>query len=373
MNTNPVWPIFLPRWLRYVGVWVLLMLVCAPQTRWSGNVNSWSEVFWIQVTYWSCWAVLAIPIFWLCRRLYEGPRTWKRYVIGMMLGAIGVSLLHPLLENSFKFAKDWIEWCFSPGANQPGDILSKISSSVLKGSGTNPFMFAVLAIVWHAIRYSGDLHDRQLKSAELESRLRDAQLQALRSQLNPHFLFNTLHSIAELVHEDPDLAEQLVLRLGELLRRVLESSGQHEVPLAEEIEFTKAYLDIEQMRLGDRLSVVWDVAPDVLGVKVPCLILQPLVENAIQHGIASSDQRGELRIRAQRANGFLHLQVHDSGPGLQQRGETVNDGIGLSNTEARLRTIFGEQHRFELINDNGLSVNMLLPIGMLSLIEERSS
>ncbi|MEO8428876.1 MAG: histidine kinase [Verrucomicrobiota bacterium] len=292
-------------------------------------------------------------------------------MVGLMLGVIGVSLLHPLLENSFKFAKDWIEWCFSPGANQPGGILSKISSSVLKGSGTNPFMFAVLAIVWHAIRCSSDLLDWQLKSAELESRLRDAQLQALRSQLNPHFLFNTLHSIAELVHEDPDLAEQLVLRLGDLLRRALESSDQREVPLAEEIEFIKAYLDIEQMHLGDRLRVVWDVAPDVLVVKVPSLILQPLVENAIQHGIAASDQPGELRIRAQLDNGFRHLHVSDSGPGLQQRTEALKAGIGLSNTEARLRTIFGEQHRFELINDNGLSANMRLPISMLTSIEER--
>jgi two-component system sensor histidine kinase AlgZ len=127
------------------------------------------------------------------------------------------------------------------------------------------------------------------------------------------------------------------------------------------------------MRLGDRLRVIWEVAPDALDIKVPSLILQPLVENAVQHGIASSDQPGELRIRARRDNGFLHLQVRDSGPGLPQRCGTASDGIGLSNTEARLRTIFGEQHRLELINDNGLSVNMRLPMSQLTSIEPRPS
>jgi sensor histidine kinase YesM len=167
------------------------------------------------------------------------------------------------------------------------------------------------------MRYSHDLRERQLKSAELEIHLREARLQALRCQLNPHFLFNTLHSIAELVHEDPGLAEQLILRLGELLRKVLSSSDQQEIDLADELEFIKAYLDIEQMRLGDRLHVEWDVAPDVLRLKVPSLLLQPLVENAIQHGIAPSNRSGTVQIRAQRDNGFLHLQVRDSGPGLE--------------------------------------------------------
>jgi hypothetical protein len=362
VNTLAAWPLQLPRWVRYIGVWVLLMVVCGPQTIWSGAAKSWSEVFWIQLTYWSSWAVVSPAIFWLCRRLYEGPRTWSRYIPGLMLGVVGVSLLHPLLENSFRFAKDWIEWWLSPGANQPGDFLSKIGLSVLKGSGTNPFMFAVICCAWHAMRYANDLRERQVKSLELESRLREAQLQALRSQLNPHFLFNTLHSIAELVHEDPDLAEKLVLRLGELLRKVLASSGQQELPLGEEIEFIKAYLDIEQMRLGDRLRVIWEVAEDLLGFRVPSLLLQPLVENAIQHGISSSSKPGCLQIRARREGEFLHLQVRDSGPGLPASGQPTHPGIGLANTQARLRTIYGEQHHFELINHDGLTVNLRLPL-----------
>ena len=349
------------------------MLVCAPQTYYASRSKSWSEVFWIQVVYWSSWAIISLPVFQLCRRLYEGPRTWKRYASGLLLGALGAALLQPLIDQSIVFVKWWIEWSLSLRQEPPSGFLSALTSAALRQSGSNPFMFAAIALAWHAMRYSHDLREKQLKSAELESRLRDAQLHALRSQLNPHFLFNTLHSIAELVHEDPNLAEQLILRLGELLRKVLASSGEQEVALAEEIDFIKGYLDIEQMRLGDRLKVEWDVAEDVLCVKVPTLVLQPLVENAIQHGIASSSRPGQLRIRARRDNGYLCLQVRDSGPGLQPQGGSANVGIGLSNTEARLRTLFGEAYRFELINDHGLSVNLRLPMSMLTSIPEKSS
>jgi LytS/YehU family sensor histidine kinase len=210
------------------------------------------------------------------------------------------------------------------------------------------------------------MRDRQVQAAELESLLHEAQLQALRNQLNPHFLFNTLHSIAELVHENPPLAEQLILRLGELLRKVLASSVAQEVPLGEELDFIKAYIEIEQMRLGERLRVEWDIAPDLADAKVPALILQPLVENAIQHGIAPSDQPGTLVIRARRDDGFLHLQVRDSGPGLIADTDTRPDGIGLSNTEARLQRLYGAMQRFELTSDNGLTVNLRVPLATTS-------
>jgi sensor histidine kinase YesM len=158
-----------------------------------------------------------------------------------------------------------------------------------------------------------------------------------------------------------------------LLRQVLASTDQQEVALAEEIEFIRAYLDIEQMRLGSRLRVEWDIAQDVLGVKVPTLLLQPLVANAVQHGIASSNAPGTVQISARRDNGFLQLQVRDTGPGLDQGAQTPNMGIGLANTEARLQTIFGDRHGFELINDHGLSVRVRLPMSMLTFGEQRTS
>jgi hypothetical protein len=340
---------------------VLIMIVCAPQLFYGSQNKTWVDVFWIELVYWSSWAILSLIVFWWCRILYEGPHTLARYIPGLLLGAIGASLLQPVIDQTLWFTRVGVQHWLSIPMESPGPFVPALGAAALRQCGSNPIIFTTVAFAWHAYRYSRDLREKQLRAVELESRLRDAQLHALRSQLNPHFLFNVLHSIAELVHEDPNLAEQLILRLGELLRKALTSSGQHEVSLAEELEFIKAYLDIEQMRLGDRLRIEWDIADDALNVMVPTLILQPLVENAIQHGIAVLDRPGELRIRAARNNGCLHLQVRDTGSGLDPQNGAAG-GIGLSNTKARLRTLFGNRHRFELVNDHGLTVNLEIPI-----------
>jgi signal transduction histidine kinase len=362
MSTSASWPPFLPRWLGYIGIWVLLMIVCAPQLYWDVPNQTWSSVFWKEFVYWSSWGVVSLPVFWLCRRLYEGPRTWKRYVVGLLLGALGASLLQPLIDETIVFTRSLVEWLCSIQRHAPDGFLSGLVAAAKRHSGSNPIIFGAVALAWYALRYSRDLREKQLKSAELETRLREARLEALRSQLNPHFLFNTLHSIAELVHEDPGLAEQLVLRLADLLRKVLVSTNQHELALAEEIEFIKGYLDIEQMRLGSRLRIEWSIDPQVLNVPVPSLLLQPLVENAVQHGVGSASGAGTVQIQARRENGFLLLQVRDTGPGLEHGSRAANTGIGLANTRARLQTIFGDRHGFELVSDHGLAVNVRLPI-----------
>jgi two-component system, LytTR family, sensor kinase len=162
------------------------------------------------------------------------------------------------------------------------------------------------------------------------------------------------------------LAEALILRLGELLRQVLRSSTLPDVPLEEELDFVRGYVEIEQMRLGERLQVRWDVEPEALQARVPGLILQPLVENAIQHGIAPLAAMGSLTIRAWREQGFLHLQVRDTGPGLSSASREQGSGIGLSNTRARLERLYGGRQSFELIGDNGLVVNVRLPLSSVT-------
>jgi len=371
VSTSESWPPFLPRWLCFIGVWVLLTVVCAPQLYWEVPNQSWSEVFWKETVYWSSWGIVSLPVFWLCRHLYEGPRAWKRYVIGLLLGALGASLLQALVDETLVFARTWVEWLASIHHEPPGRFLAGFAAAAKRHSGSNPIIFGAVVFAWHAMRYSQDLRQKQLKSAELETQLREARLQALRSQLNPHFLFNTLHSIAELVHEEPTLAEQLILRLGELLRKVLSSADRHELALSEEIEFIKGYLDIEQMRLGSRLRIEWNIEPEVLPIPVPSLLLQPLVENAVQHGIGAATGPGTVQIRARRDNGFLFLQVRDTGPGLEHGARAANTGIGLANTRARLQTIFGDSHTFELITDHGLAVNVRLPIAVLNSAQAR--
>jgi LytS/YehU family sensor histidine kinase len=181
-------------------------------------------------------------------------------------------------------------------------------------------------------------------------------------QLNPHFLFNTLHSISSLMHQDTEGADRMMVRLSDLLRAALESSDTQEVALHDELEILQRYLDIEQIRFGSRLTVKLDIAPDTLDARVPNLILQPLVENAIRHGIEPHAQPGRIGLRAQRVNDRLTLEVCDNGGGLR-KDELAEEGVGLSNTRARLQTLYGEAHDFEFCDapGGGLLVRMTLP------------
>ncbi len=193
--------------------------------------------------------------------------------------------------------------------------------------------------------YYRETQQRALREAQLETRLVEAQLQTLQHQLHPHFLFNTLHAISTLMHRDLSAAERMLVQLGDLLRLTLESSTRPEVRLAEEIEFLEKYVQIEQIRLGERLTTLFDIETDVLDAAVPTLILQPLVENAIEHGIAPLGLAGRITVSAKREHDMLVMTVEDSGPGPSERAmAALFTGIGLSNTRARLTYQFGAHY-----------------------------
>jgi sensor histidine kinase YesM len=202
-----------------------------------------------------------------------------------------------------------------------------------------------------------------LRASQLEANLVQAQLQALRMQLQPHFLFNTLHAVAALMEDDIKAARRMIARLSELLRLTLEQSGQPEVTLEQELEALTRYLEIEQIRFQDRLQVALKVAPETLAARVPQLILQPLVENAVRHGIAMLSSAGKIEISAARQDGMLELRVRDDGPGLPDGGAVFKEGIGLANTRARLEQLYGLEHRFEMSNADGggLLVTLAMP------------
>ena len=183
-------------------------------------------------------------------------------------------------------------------------------------------------------------------------------------QLNTHFLFNTLHVISALIHENPEDADRIVARLSELLRVSLEQSDTQEVPLRQELSFLERYLEIEQVRFQDRLAVELDIESGLDDILVPSLILQPLVENAIRHGIAPREDMGRLKIAARRLNGMLELKVGDNGPGLPETEVASHpEGVGLSNTRSRLSHLYGANHQFQLTPapGGGLEVTLLIP------------
>jgi two-component system, LytTR family, sensor kinase len=226
----------------------------------------------------------------------------------------------------------------------------------------NVWVYWVIVAVSHAFDYYRKFHERELRTAELEKRLVQARLSALQSQLNPHFLFNTLHTISALMHKDVEAADRMVMKLSELLRLALDNTDTHEVPLRQELDFLDRYLEIEQTRFRDRLAVEREIEPGTLGAHVPNLVLQPLVENAIRHGLERHARPGRITLRAWRRDGQLELNVEDNGGGLPE-GPLARTGIGISNTRNRLEQLYGAAQKFELQNvpSGGLLARVIIP------------
>ena len=225
-------------------------------------------------------------------------------------------------------------------------------------------VYLPLVAIAHALWYYHEFRDRELRNSQLETRLVQAQLKALRSQLQPHFLFNTLHSISTLMLTDARAADSMLARLSDLLRMSLENNTVQETTLHREMQFVNGYLEIEKMRFGDRLQVHCDVHPDSLDARVPHLLLQPLVENAIRHGASRCAAGGEVRIASFLRDGNLHIDVADNGPGFSPNPEwNARHGLGLNATRERLRVFYGDRQRLDIHSapGRGTTVSMQIP------------
>lgn len=229
-------------------------------------------------------------------------------------------------------------------------------------------VYCLFVALVYLFDYYREARDREVRTAQLEARLTEAQLQALRLQLQPHFLFNALNTISAVIYEDVQLADQLIARLSDLLRLTLSRSRAQEVTLQEELEFLNLYLELMRARFEERLTVRFDVEPETRAALVPQLILQPLVENSIRHGASQQGGAVTIDVCARRANGALHLEVSDNGPGIKpgQMREVAgaeDTGIGLSNTVERLNQLYGEAQSFSLQTSEagGLLVRVRVP------------
>ncbi len=221
------------------------------------------------------------------------------------------------------------------------------------------FLYWITLLVAFGIDYYTRYREQELRAARLETQLAVTQLDAIKMQLHPHFLFNTLNTISALVQEDPEAAERMIARLSELLRLSLDNAGAQTTTLRQELDFVQRYMDIEQIRFEDRLEVRYEVAPDTLDALVPNLILQPLVENAIHHGIAALSRGALVEIQASHSDGVLRMRVADNGAGL---AGISPDGVGLSVTRARLEGLYGAEHRFELRAREGGGAEAVLTV-----------
>ena len=316
------------------------------------SFDVWAEVKY-NAWHWLPWAFFTFIIIRMVRRFPIEGKQWIFHVPVHLLTSLTLSFI----QSSMYYINTWIYSMSSDFSIQV--LMMQFGKSI----PLNILTYWAVVGVCYFLDYYRRFRERELRASRLENQLTQAQLQVLKMQLHPHFLFNTLHAISALVYKNPKAADKMISLLSDLLRLGLESSGLQEVPLKEELEFLKIYLEIEKTRFQDRLKVNIDIDPETLDAMVPNLILQPLVENAIRHGIAPLRRGGKIEIRSTRRGGRLLIHIDDNGKGIEEGAETANgNGIGLANTQERLRQMYGENHRFLLRNGENGGALVLLDI-----------
>jgi len=315
-------------------------------------------VLWWDVRGWLIWIGIIPLVVWLSRRFPLDQKNWRFgllvFLPAGLLFALARTLFPALIYIVFLQGwEDFMRWFPQRYYYLITDFLIAL------------VFYALVLAFAQATNYYKRYREEELHALQLESQLSRSQLDALKMQLHPHFLFNALNSISALQMEDTEAAQEMTAQLGDFLRMTLENVGTHEVTLEKEIEFLECYLDIEKVRFGRRLTTNIEIAPELLNCRVPNLILQPLVENAIRHGIAPNAALGQINIRAARENGWLKIAVADNGKGIEKEkmNRVLTSGLGLSNTQARLEQLYGADFRFDLQNaaSGGLLVTLRLP------------
>ena len=343
------------------GIWTIVALFFSTQVYmmyYSGNQEiPYAKAFFVQATACYLWALVTPLVLWLARNHRIDRNNWQKKVL-MHVG-LSVVLSSTLIVIHFvlymiivgRVNRITPYWAF--------DYLYPNLDRWL-------LVYWFIFLMSHASNYYKSYREGELKASRLRTQLAQSQLEALKMQVHPHFLFNTLHSISALLSKDTESARKMITRLGDFLRLTLESGGAMEVTLQQELEFLNGYLEIERIRFQDRLTTTIDVDPEVLNVLVPNLILQPIVENAMRHAISRTNA-GVVEITAVPRNGSVRIEVKDNGPGLTSEPKALmsrnSRGVGLANTQARLAGLYGSKAKFELRNrpTGGLTVMLEVP------------
>ena len=320
-------------WLVMFVGWTAYGLLYAYQSvEWhveSGEAYSWQHELRTNLVGMWGWIPLAMFLFWMVERVPIRRGQILRACSVLMLATLAVVFV----RSCYIYRLDpWIGWYETPPSFWHDVMPTSLQNNILIGW--------VMIGLAHALLYFDRAHAQERRASELQAQLAQARLDAISAQLNPHFLFNALNSIAELVHHDAARADRMLVGLSALLRRSLDTSRLQWVNLREELDLLVQYLDIEKVRLGERMQVHWHVAEDTLDEVVPPLLLQPLVENAVVHAIARRIRPGGVRIGAAIVSGELWLDVEDDG--AEGLPDVEGNGIGLANTRARLQALFGD-------------------------------
>lgn len=354
------WSRFRATWvwqvLKWAGIWGIACLIFVSQNALRYIMRDqpvdWFNALWTEVLYWIPWLLLTPVLLWAARTKPLGAGAPRSHIVWHLGVMVGLSLIQVPAADALQYMGAVAHGIFTePDRLERALYVYKRSFPALVI--TVWWKYWVFVGTYYAFDYHRRFREREVAAAQLETQLATAHLQALRMQLHPHFLFNALHSAAMLTMIDPEAAHRVLVQLSALLRTTLDRSSSAEVPLSEEIDFLDRYLAIERIRFQDRLQVEIQADDDALAGVIPNLILQPLVENAVRHGIARRSDARHLTIRGVRQNGALVLEVEDDGPGLPG-GWTLarsdgSGGVGLTNVRSRLDRMYGKEGRLELL------------------------
>src|SRR3982751_2404247 len=354
------------KWAAIWLVWTLFGFFFASQLALQNQLSENPVSFW-RILSWQLfsgyvWFVLSPLILWLSHRFSFDSRRWK-ISVPIHVGASLAIAFAQLAIDAFVLPKLGYLRRY-----QASSFFDTYKVFLVVNLHFSVAIYWGVVAIHQAILYYRKYRERELTASQLEARLAQSRLQVLKMQLHPHFLFNALNAISELIHKDPESADRMLTDLSDLLRMSFENLEVQEVPLRQELEFLEKYIGIEQMRFHDRLKVDMQISPEALDAGVPNMILQPLVENAIKHGIAPRSSGGRIDIAAARNNGHLEIMVKDDGIGVPFGDlENLPEGVGLSNTRRRLAHLYGEKHQFHLAAEarNGLKVSMELPFKLM--------
>jgi two-component system LytT family sensor kinase len=350
--------------------WTIVGLLFAAQQIVVEKVQG-SQVHWViegalELVDWYIWAACTPLVIGLAKRF---PLTGPRLARHIALHTIVSLMMAPLVSvHEYFLSLGLLRFVFHITGPDVHHFLSSFGVGVLFMSFTGILTYWLVVGLYQSMHFYQVAMERETIAAQLETQLSHAELENLKSQLHPHFLFNSLHTIGTLMQEDVDAASHLLVCLGDLLRMALERR-ENEITLQSELEFVGKYLEIEQTRFHDRLRVHMDVPPDLLAVYVPSLALQPLVENAIKHGISFDSAAGRLEIAAKLHNGRVWLCVRDDGPG-PATGSRLRFGVGLTNVQSRLKQLYGDESSLELSGGNGRGCEAIIIIPLRSSHED---
>jgi len=355
------------KWLGIWAVWTLFGLFFASQFALQNQLSANPVSFW-RILSWQLvsgyiWFAISPLILVLAKRFPFDEGKWKTSLPVHAVACVVIALVQLAIDAFILTRLGY------PPNRQFTNFLEAYKFFVLVNLHLSILIYMGVVGIWSAYSYYQRYRERELQASQLEARLAQSRLQVLKMQLHPHFLFNTLNAISELIYKEPESADRMLTDLSDLLRLSFENLEVQEIPLKQELEFLEKYIEIEQMRFHDRLSINMRISPDTLDARVPNMILQPLVENAIKHGIAPRSAGGRIDINTTRSNGHLHIEVTDDGLGVPFGDlENLPEGVGLSNTRGRLRHLYGAEHKLRLKNleKGGLGVSLEIPFRLVN-------